>query len=248
MYDPVEKAAAVAQIVCQGERRKYYRFRASRFYGGIATADCLGCNLRCLFCWSWRQGGRPEAYGRFYSPQEVADKLVAIARKKGFDQVRTSGNEPTLCREHLLKVLQHIPQDLHFILETNGILLGFDASYAQALAAFPNLHVRVSLKSASEEEFSRLTGAGSEGFDLQLAALKNLLMAGVAVHPAVMVSFSSDCNIDVLRERLAQISPAFADFEVEEVVLYGDTEKRLQKAGLEYRRAYRPQQIPPGQV
>lgn len=248
MYDPVEKATAVAQTVCQGERRKYYRFRAARFYGGIATADCLGCNLHCLFCWSWRQVSRPDAYGRFYSPREVADKLVAIARKKGFDQVRISGNEPTLCREHLLKVLQHIPQDLHFILETNGILLGHDAGYAQALAVFPNLHVRVSLKGASEEEFSRLTGARPEGFALQLAALENLLEAGVSVHPAVMISFSSERNIEALRQRLAEIALALADFEVEEVVLYGDTENRLQKAGLEYRRAYQPQQIPPEQV
>jgi uncharacterized Fe-S cluster-containing radical SAM superfamily protein len=21
-----------------------------RWYGGIATADCVGCNLRCVFC------------------------------------------------------------------------------------------------------------------------------------------------------------------------------------------------------
>jgi len=248
MYDPVEKAAAVAQIVCQGKRRKYYRFRAARFYGGIATADCLGCFLRCLFCWSWRQVSRPEAYGRFYSPREVAEKLVAIALKKGVDQVRISGNEPTLCREHLLEVLQYIPKNLRFILETNGILIGHDPSYAKALAAFNNLHVRVSLKGASEEEFSRLTGARPKDFALQLAALENLLAAGVSVHPAVMISFSSERNIEALRKRLARIAPAFADFEVEEVVLYGDTEKRLQKAGLEYRRAYRPQQIPPEQV
>lgn len=248
MYDPVKRAEQIAQIVCDGERRKYHRFRPARFYGGIATADCVGCNLGCAFCWSWRQVAQPEKYGRFYTPEEVANRLITIARKKDFDQVRISGNEPTICRDHLLQVLERIPRDLKFILETNGILLGHDADYAKALARFPHLHVRVSLKGASEEDFHRLTGARPEAFGLQLSALTNLVKAGVAVHPAVMVSFSSDDDIDALRERLAQIAPPFANFEVEEVVLYGDTSNRLREAGLDYRKAYRPQQIPPEQV
>jgi uncharacterized Fe-S cluster-containing radical SAM superfamily protein len=46
MYDPLEKAEEDAKLVCQGHHRKYYRFRAARFYGGIAAADCVGCCLR----------------------------------------------------------------------------------------------------------------------------------------------------------------------------------------------------------
>ena len=248
MYDPVDRAQQAALIVCDGTRRKYHRFRAARFYGGIATADCVGCCLGCVFCWSWRQVASPEKYGRFYSALEVAEHLAAIARKKGFDQVRISGNEPTICREHLLQVIEHIPNDLQFILETNGILIGHDAGYATELAHFPNLYVRVSLKGASEEEFSRLTGARPEAFALQLAALKNLYEAGVRVQPAVMVSFSSDENIEALRNRLAQIALHFASFEVEELVLYGDTAKRLRKAGISYRSAYQPAHIPRDQV
>jgi uncharacterized Fe-S cluster-containing radical SAM superfamily protein len=33
------------EVICKGNKRKYYRFRAGRFYGGIATADCMGCNM-----------------------------------------------------------------------------------------------------------------------------------------------------------------------------------------------------------
>ena len=248
MYDPVEKAKAVARLVCRGHERKYHRFRPARFYGGIATADCLGCCLGCVICWSWHQVAHPETYGRFYSPQEVAHRLVAIARKKRFRQVRISGNEPTICREHLLAVLARIPADLDFVLETNGILIGHDASYAQELAGFPNLHVRVSLKGATESEFSRLTGARPEGFGLQLAALTHLERAGVAAHPAVMVSFSSDQSLVELGKRLAAIDARFAEFEVEELVLYGDVARRLEAAGLRYRHAYAPRAIPPEQV
>ncbi|RPH76213.1 MAG: radical SAM protein [Nitrospiraceae bacterium] len=244
MYDPVEKARQVAEVVCKDGKRKYHRFRPAPFYGGIATADCVGCCLGCAFCWSWRQ----VAYGKFYSPEEVAHNLLSIARKKRFGQVRISGNEPTICRAHLLQVLSLIPSDLHFILETNGILIGADQSYATDLARFPNLHVRVSLKGTNEEEFARLTGARPEAFQLQLEALTHLTQAGVEAHPAVMVSFSPPSNIATLRERLAAIHPDFADFEVEELVLYSGVKERLERAGLAYRTAYEPASTPPAQI
>ncbi len=238
MYDPVKRAEDVARIVCKGDQTKYYRFRSARFYGGIATADCVGCCLRCIFCWSWQKVVRPDAYGRFYSPEAVAGKLVNIVRKKNFDRVRISGNEPTISREHLLKVLELIPGDILFILETNGILIGSDESYAMDLARFKNLYVRVSVKGTTEKEFSALTGAKPEGFSLQVRALENLYRAGVEVRPAVMASFSSMANIRVLTKRLATIAPMFEDVEIEELVFYGDVEKRLKKARLRYSTAY----------
>lgn len=248
MYDPMQKAEETAKIVCRGELRKYRRFRPARFYGGIATADCVGCYLRCVFCWSWHELARPEVIGNFYTPEQVAARLTAIARKNNFARVRISGHEPTLCREHLVGVLEHLPPDLLFILETNGILIGHDATYAAELARFENLYVRVSLKGASEEEFSRLTGALPEGFLLQLKALENLHRAGVRVQPAVMTSFSSPENVATLRKRLAEIAPGLADIETEELVLYGDVAERLKRAGIRYRSAYRPDRIPPEQV
>ena len=235
MYNPVKRAEDAARIVCRGDLRKYYRFRPARFYGGIATADCVGCCLRCVFCWSWQEVVRPGAYGRFYSPEAVAEKLISTARKKGFDRVRISGNEPTISREHLLKVLEHIPGDVLFILETNGILIGHDETYAVDLARFKNLYVRVSLKGATQEEFSTLTGEKPEGFSLQIKAVEHLYRAGVQVQPAVMVSFSSAENIRAIRKKLGTIAPRFKDIEMEELVLYGDVEKRLQKAKLKYR-------------
>ena len=192
----------------------------------------MGCCLGCAFCWSWRQVAKPNAYGKFYSPEEVAHNLFSIARKKRFGQVRISGNEPTICRAYLLQVLGHIPSDLHFILETNGILIGADPSYATDLATFPNLHVRVSLQGTNEEEFARLTGSVPEAFRLQLKALTNLAQAGIKAHPAVMVSFSPPGNVATLRERLGAIRIDFADFEVEELVLYGGVKEQLERAGI----------------
>ncbi len=220
MFDPVELAELARNIVCKNNQRKYYRFRSSRFYGGIATADCIGCCLRCIFCWSWRVATRPQECGHFYSPEEVARKLIAIAKSKKLRQLRISGNEPTLCREHLIKVLELIPEDYLFILETNGILLGSDMTYAEELSKFSNLYVRVSLKGTCEEEFSRLTGAVPQGFQLQLNALEFLSRCRVNVHHACMISFSPPENITALRKRLMAINPVFDNFEVEELILY----------------------------
>lgn len=247
-YDPVARAEETDRVISRGDLRKYYRFRPARFYGGIATADCLGCCLRCLFCWSWDNIVNPGGRGEYLSPEQVARKLTSIARKKGFHQVRISGNEPTIAREHLLRVLRLIPKDLLFILETNGILIGHDRSYAEELARFENIYVRVSLKGASEQEFHTLTGAKPEGFELQIKALENLHRLRVEVQPAVMISFSKPESLSNLRKRLGQISRGFEHFETEELVLYGEVEERLKKANMKYSVAYEPGCEPPDQV
>ena len=76
LYDPIKRAEDTARIACRGNRRRYYRFRPARFYGGIGTADCLGCCLSCLFCWSWDKVVRPDRFGTWYSPHRVAGKLT----------------------------------------------------------------------------------------------------------------------------------------------------------------------------
>jgi uncharacterized Fe-S cluster-containing radical SAM superfamily protein len=233
MYDPLELTAEAARTVVRGEQRKYYRFRPARFYGGIATADCVGCCLRCIYCWAWKEVTQPGRFGRFYTPAQVASRLVSTARKKGFRQLRISGNEPTIARDHLIAVLERIPARLDFILETNGILIGHDRSYASDLARFPNLHVRVSLKGCEPEEFARLTGAGPEGFALQLGALEHLLATGVSAHAAAMVSFSSVEAVRRLERRLHSIHPDLSPFEPEQLAPYGSVEKRLRSRGIE---------------
>jgi uncharacterized Fe-S cluster-containing radical SAM superfamily protein len=232
--DPIPWAEEVKKMVGSGEERKYYRFRPAPYYGGIATADCVGCCLRCLFCWSWHILIQPQKAGRFYSPEEVVRTLLSIVRKKGFNQVRISGNEPTLHRSHLLKVLDLIPKGIRFILETNGILIGHDFSYAKDLSRFPHLYVRVSLKGACPEDFTRLTMAKPEGFVYQLKALEHLVEEGVDCFPAVMANFSSQEEIKRLKKRLKRIRSDFEDFEEEELILYPFVSEHLQKAGLSY--------------
>ncbi len=236
-YDPVELSRKIEKVVVQGDKRKYYRLgRPGRFYGGSCAADCVGCNLSCVFCWSNTPRVRPDLVGRFYSPEEVFGSLVKCSRSMGYRVIRVSGNEPTIGREHLLGLLdlvEHSGDDVIFVLETNGILIGYDPSYAKELSRYQKLHVRVSIKACNEEGFHRLTGAVPEAFRYQLAALENLIDNGVSVHPSVMVSFCTEEELRELVRRLASIDPSLpASLEPEVVILYPHVRERLKKVGI----------------
>jgi len=233
MYDPLEVSAKVEKIVARDGLRKYYRFRPALFYGGIATADCVGCNLSCVFCWSKAPRESPEKFGRFYSPEQVFEKLDAIASKRGFSQLRLSGNEPTIGKQHLLKLLELVDRTGYkFILETNGILIGADASYAMALAAFKRLHIRVSLKGCDAEQFSLLTGAKPDAFELQLASLQNLIDAGASCHAAVMQEFAPEEKIVALKRCLGEIDGKLVDeLEFEYLIPFPHVVRELAKRG-----------------
>jgi uncharacterized Fe-S cluster-containing radical SAM superfamily protein len=247
-YDPGERHRKIETLVIQkrigGDLRKYYRFRHDRWYGGVITADCAGCGLICKFCWVRQESileGRGE--GEFLSPQEAAEKILKLMKENKINQGRISGGEPTIGRAHLLQILNILQRRrVRFILETNGILIGEDETYAQELAVFPFVHVRVSLKGCNEEEFSRLTGADPKGFHLQIAALRNLVKAGVSVHPAVMLSFSGREATDQLYHTIWKIDPRLhSEIEKEEVILYPHVLEKLKRANLHYHSGHIPE-------
>ncbi len=240
-HDPRRRARELVQVVARGRARKYYRIpRPGRWYGGIATADCCGCNFNCIFCWSNKPRDNPDTIGTFYTPEQVADKIAACAKKHQYRLVRISGNEPTLAKQHLLDVLRLIDgTEYLFILETNGSLL--DEAYVDDLGAFRNLHVRVSLKGTNPEEFSMLTGAEPDTFEHIIGTLSLLRDRGVRFNLAVMLSFSSDTGIASLKKRLRETVPKVLDeFEEEYVFLYPHVSRRLKEAGVKPVTAYSP--------
>ncbi|MBO3801873.1 MAG: radical SAM protein [Candidatus Brockarchaeota archaeon] len=232
--------AQVCKVIDNIEYRKYYRFRGGRWYGGIATGDVVGCNLKCRFCWSWRQRDNALQYGKFYDSSQVCSRLVMIANKRGYHQVRLSGGEPTISRRHLFGVIEYfLKKGLHFILETNGILIGYDRSYAEQLSEYKNVHVRVSLKGVCEEEFHRLTGADPNAFNFQINALKNLLEYEVSCHPAIMLSFSEKKEVQNLVDKLRSIDTSLVNnLEEEYIFLYPHVVEILNKYGLKPKVAY----------
>ena len=254
-YDSVQRHLVIEKLVThigpEGQEKKYYRIRPARWYGGIVTADCVGCGLLCKFCWvSNAVMFHPADIGKFYTPKKVAESLIHLAEKCGLDLLRISGGEPTLGKLHLLQLLDNLQgKGYRLILETNGIPIAYDESYATNLSKYSFVHVRVSLKGCNETEFATLTNSSPNGFKLQLKALQNLIDADVSCHPSVMVSFSLRESLQSLIQRLKQISSNLArEVEIEELILYPHVIKRIQKNKLKYYTAYSPKEVPPEQV
>jgi uncharacterized Fe-S cluster-containing radical SAM superfamily protein len=229
MYDPLELSKKIEKIVVQNNLKKYYRFRPTGFYGGIATADTVGCNLRCKFCWSSNSVWNAKDTGEFYSSEEVADTLHSIADKKGYHQVRISGGEPTIGKQHLIEILETLKPTYLFILETNGMLLGCDKKYVEDLSVFENLHVRVCLKGADSEEFTLLTGAET-GFEYQLTALRYLRDTHMNFNIA-LVSVRQEKKQNFFK-KLVEMNLEKVMIEEEEIKLYPMVRNRLQKEKL----------------
>jgi uncharacterized Fe-S cluster-containing radical SAM superfamily protein len=255
LYDAVARHKLIEELVVRDagewQQRKYWRFRCDRWYGGIVTADTVGCGLVCKFCWvSDKVTLEPAEVGKFYSPDIVANILINMARRRGLGQLRVSGGEPTIGKRHLLQLLDNFEgRGLRFILETNGILIGNDVTYAREFSKNDFVHVRVSLKGCNEEEFTALTSAKPEGFALQLKALEYLLRANVSCHPAAMISFSTAKSLQELTQRLKTIDSALADnLEIEELILYPKVRRKMLRYGLKYHTAYTPSNVPKEQV
>jgi len=240
-FNPVELAKETEKIVTRegphGLERKYENFYAVGVYGGIATGYCVGCCFRCIFCWvSW---GRdyPERVGQFYSAEQAFNQLKAAAHKSGVNKLRISGAEPTLGKEHLLSLLEHVEASEfpRFILETNGIPFGVDKDYVQKISKFTKPHVRISLKAGTPEAFTKKTGAQPEAFEIPFQAIRNLLDYNVSFHVAAM---SADPRIVTPKERenlirkLAEIDTRLVlNLEEEVMDAYDTTLARLKLAG-----------------
>lgn len=234
-YDPLKLTEKIKEKVVRGEKRKYYRFRKAKFYGGIATGDCVGCNLSCHFCWSEKPRKKPEEVGDFYSPTQVKEKLTDIARENDFTKVRLSGNEPTIGENHLLSLIEKLEDSgLKFILETNGITIGEDEDFAEKLSSFNNIHVRLSLKGCDSKQFYNLTGAEPSKFSLQTKCLKELVSEGVSCHATIIKDFVDSDKLKVLEKTLREIDLSLArNLEFEKLITYPHVRKNLKKAGIE---------------
>lgn len=236
-FDPVCRSRQVEAQVMSGNRRKYYRFRAAGFYGGIVTADAVGCSFLCAYCWNYGRNLNPEKEGSFFSPQEVVSKLLNLARRSGFRQLRISGAEPILGESsfsHLLEILELILEqaaDFRFILETNGFILGQSKTFARSLSRFKNLVVRVCLKATDREKFELITGASRDYFFQPIQGLSNLREYGARFWPALTSDLFREDEIKRFRAfLLANAVPA--ELELEELIIYPFVEANLKSRGV----------------
>ena len=227
-FNPVERAREVERIVMRDGKRKYYRFRYTRYYGGIVTADTVGCDLLCAYCWNYFKNLRPEKYGEFYSPKEVAERLLKIARAKNCYLFRISGAEPVLGKEsakHIAEVIAYTGGE--FILETNGLMFGYSPELVDLFKGL-NVMVRVTIKGWDEKSFEKITGARGEYFHYQLKALEALAEKGVPFWVAVMYDVFGEDGVKALEEKL----PVSCRIEYEYLETYPFVLENLRKRGI----------------
>lgn len=229
-FDPIRRAEKVERLVMRGEMRKYYRFRFARYYGGIATADAVGCNLLCAYCWNYYRNLNPWKYGTFYSSKDVASNLRRIALKRNISLFRISGAEPILglrSAEHLIKAIKLTGGE--FILETNGLMIGEIPEIASILSEHP-VSIRVSIKGWDEKSFEKITGARGEFFKNQLKALKILKDSGLRVWIAIMYDVFGESGLQEIVKKLNKIG--FDDVELEYLEKYPFVVKNLRNRGI----------------
>ena len=234
-FDPIALAAATELVVVDGARRKYVQLgRPLRFYGGTTSATEVGCNLRCKFCFSDKPVWKPKETGKFYTPQQVFDGLVKSARKHGHKIISASASEGTIGREHLMQLLDLVEEsEFVYVLETNGMILGNDPEYAQALAKYKKLHVRVSIKGDNPELYHELTGAHPDSYALPYKALAHLIDAGVSCNACLMSSFSDEEGIKRVKGKLIDVHPGILkSLEIEKITMFPKVAERLSKKGL----------------
>lgn len=235
-FDPVRRSEEAEKLVMKGESRRYLKFRAAPYYGGIATADAVGCSFLCAYCWNYGRNENPSRLGNFYSPEEVADKLLDISRRRHFHLFRITGSEPILGKasfRHLVKVVQIVLQaspQANFILETNGLMLGYREDFADQLN-FRNLLVRIAIKGVDPASFERISGAQRDFFIYPLLSLKKLETQGVRAWPAVMEDLFSQAEINKLKKTLRE-NEIRAELELERLEPYPFVLENLKKRGL----------------
>ena len=249
-FDPLELSDRTRQIVCEGDSRKYSYdfsekqdeacFRYQRFYRGISTGYVQGCNLRCVFCWADSGRDCPAEHGRFYSPEEAVDSLIA---NKQWNSERScylfslSGGEPTLHMGHLTRVLRCLRESVgsegRFVLETNGILLGAHPEHVDLLTEFRGLvEVRVSLKAGTADGFQRRTGAAGEFFTLPFKAIESLRRLRIshsvaAMTDSALMPWGERQELDRLLRSLGRYDVEHEAFRVQNM----NVASRMRKAG-----------------
>ncbi|MDD8016529.1 MAG: radical SAM protein [Acidobacteriota bacterium] len=220
----------------RGGKRRYQKFRAAPYYGGIATADAVGCSFLCAYCWNYGRNENPARFGTFLSADEAAHHLLEIARRRSFRLFRVTGSEPILGEasfEHLLRVIEIVLGDdprASFILETNGLMLGHKEELSQRLR-LPRLSVRVAIKGVDEPSFERISGARGEFWRYAFLALVNLEENGVRSWPALMGTLFSGSERDRLRHILRTYSIS-SGLELESLESYPFVLENMKRRGV----------------
>ena len=119
-----------------------------------------GCNFRCPQCQNWRTTYL--SVGTPMTPDEAAEKIMAVAQEYRVNRLAISGGEPTLNRPWLVKYFKKLTElglslnDMRLHLDTNGSILS--ESYLDELVSAGMTDIGIDLKGSKLSTFIRITG------------------------------------------------------------------------------------------
>ena len=121
---------------------------------------------------------------------------------------------------------------LHFILETNGLLLGHEPGLVQRLSQFKRLEVRVALKGFDEESFEAISGAERGFFTIPVKGLGDLIRNGIRAWPAILYETFGPKGIGEINQRLREYEIRPEELEVEYLEPYAFVLENLKKRSI----------------
>jgi uncharacterized Fe-S cluster-containing radical SAM superfamily protein len=195
-FDPIERARQVESLVMRGSERKYYRFRFQEKWWAPVVADSVGCLISCAYCWN--SAKNRELPGKYMSAPEVANRLNSLGAKHNAWYFRTGGCEPILGEaslNHYVELLEKCEAS-RFLLESNGLMLGYHPEYIKKLEPFKNmLRFRISAKADNPERFEMLSGAKREFFEYPFIAIREAARLGFDCDLAYMPEFTNETRL-----------------------------------------------------
>ncbi len=121
---------------------------------------------------------------------------------------------------------------LDFILERNGLLLGYGPGFVQKLSQFERLGVRVALKGFDEGSFEHVSGSKKKFFELPIKGLGDMIRSGINAWPAVMYEVFGPEGIGKISQTLKGHKIRAEELEIEYLEPYSFVLENLERRSI----------------
>ncbi|MCB1191035.1 MAG: SynChlorMet cassette radical SAM/SPASM protein ScmF [Leptospiraceae bacterium] len=133
------------------------------------------CNLCCRHCWIAPKH-QTDKHSNLVLSLDLFQSIIKQAKPLGLKKVKLTGGEPFL-HSQIYEILDFInKEDLHLMIETNGVLC--NPALAQKIAECKNFSISISLDGANSETHDWVRNVKGS-FDTTLQGIKNLVKLGI---------------------------------------------------------------------
>lgn len=153
------------------------------------------CNLGCKWCYA------QETNSANNMDVFVAKRLTDISVEIGVKNIKLIGGEPTIY-PHFFEILEYLmSKDVSIVIVTNGIKLA-NRDFCLALKGYnyPKLHLGISIKGASDEDY--LADCGTTGFTSLISGINNCNELGLSYSLSYVLTQENITSLDLFAQTL----------------------------------------------